>query len=205
MSKATSPTIGKIGQGLKFNGSSSYISLAYSSSFAFTSNMTVSAWVYLPNGWSTSNTVTGMIVKSQDNNAGFSFFMGGANTGQAGFWIHNAGYLQTVSAKTNWNPGWYFLTGTYDGSHTTFYVNGVQNGTPAAGTGNIVNKSQALSIGYDYPDAGYYFSGTIDDVRIYNRRSRRRRWRSFTRRGSRQIDYAIIYPWHTILRLLRKR
>ena len=65
---------------------------------------------------------------------------------------------------------WHFIVSTYDGDSLKFYVDGVFNNF------NLVNTSAAkidsLFIGcgraFGVP-FGYYFKGTIDDIRIYNR------------------------------------
>src|SRR3990167_464828 len=76
--------------------------------------------------------------------------------------------LITASGNTILNANqWYHVVGTYDGNNTRFYLNGVEDATPASGSGNMTNNSANLEIGRR--DDGYYFPGKIDDVRIYNR------------------------------------
>jgi hypothetical protein len=55
------------------------------------------------------------------------------------------------------------VTGVYDGSYVRLYVNGSQEGTPIARTGNTyTNSSSILYIGNGW-------NGLIDDVMVYNR------------------------------------
>jgi hypothetical protein len=65
---------------------------------------------------------------------------------------------------------WYFVVGTYDGSHVHLYVDGSEispPGTPASGQ---INEAPVdLNIGSDGNSAGTrYYNGTISNVQIYN-------------------------------------
>jgi Concanavalin A-like lectin/glucanases superfamily len=62
---------------------------------------------------------------------------------------------------------WTHLAATFDGATLTLYVNGTQAASLAAG-GNIATSAGALRIGGNniWPE---WFSGQIDEVRIYNR------------------------------------
>jgi len=56
---------------------------------------------------------------------------------------------------------------TYDGAALRLYVNGVQVASRAR-TGNLLTSANPLQIGGDSIH-GQYFSGIIDEVRIFNR------------------------------------
>ena len=62
---------------------------------------------------------------------------------------------------------WTHLAATYDGANLRLFVNGVQTASRAL-TGSIVTTTGLLKIGGNssYPE---WFSGLIDEVRIYNR------------------------------------
>ena len=67
---------------------------------------------------------------------------------------------------------WTHIAGTYDGLNVQLYVNGYVNrdqlaGAPAA-FGSIVTSAEPLRIGGNSV-WGEYFTGTIDELRIYNR------------------------------------
>jgi hypothetical protein len=63
---------------------------------------------------------------------------------------------------------WYHVAATYDGSTMRLYLNGVQVGSTSK-TGTIAtNATVPVSIGRN-PEGSNYLTGTIDDVRIYNR------------------------------------
>ena len=68
-----------------------------------------------------------------------------------------------VTLPTN---AWSYLAATYDGATLRLYVNGTFAASQAK-TGAITSSTNALTIGSD-PFYGQYFSGLIDNVRIYN-------------------------------------
>src|SRR5262249_48254963 len=83
---------------------------------------------------------------------------GGGTFGGTGATLRGTAVLATNT--------WSHTAVTYDGAMLRLYVNGVQvSNTPQ--TGNIAVSTNALQIGSDSA-FGQYFSGTIDEVRIYN-------------------------------------
>jgi hypothetical protein len=83
-----------------------------------------------------------------------------------------AGFINTGSDRDSWGTAalplnsWTHLAAAYDGSNLRMYVNGTLVRTQAV-TGNIVETSGALRIGGNSV-WGEYFSGLIDEVRVYN-------------------------------------
>ena len=62
---------------------------------------------------------------------------------------------------------WTHLAATYDGATLRLYVNGAQVGSKAV-SGAIATSTGPLRIGGD-SIWGEYFSGLLDDVRVYKR------------------------------------
>ena len=62
---------------------------------------------------------------------------------------------------------WTHLAATYDGTTMRLYVNGMEVASRPQ-TGNIATSTNPLQIGGD-SIYGQYWSGRIDEVRIYNR------------------------------------
>jgi hypothetical protein len=64
---------------------------------------------------------------------------------------------------------WYHLAATFDGTALTSYKNGVLivSNTAAAGTPDV--ESGTLLIARHSTSSGNYFTGTVDDVRVYDR------------------------------------
>ena len=62
---------------------------------------------------------------------------------------------------------WHYVVGVRDGSNLHMYVDGVLENTGSISDSDYSNNSP-ITIGA-YNSGDYYFSGSIDDVRIYNR------------------------------------
>ncbi len=154
------PTIGKLGQALKFDGSSSYVSLPDASSFG-SGTWSIGAWIKLP---SSGNTVQ-VIYAQQDN----ILFVYSGNTVMFQTNADNS-YATLVSSATLLSNTWYYVVAVHSGGsagQTKLYVNGVQGDDGTA----IPNLTQANSvrIGSQTAQASRYFGGSIDEVRMYNR------------------------------------
>jgi hypothetical protein len=158
---ATWTTSGKYGNALNFNGSNALVTINNAASLQLTTGMTLEAWVY--------PTVTGpwwgdVIYKGNDNYylEGTSYSSGFPAMGGT---LPNAPplYGTAVLALNTWAH----LAATYDGATMRLYVNGVQVASRAQ-TGAIVTSTNPLQIGGD-SIYGQYFTGRIDEVRIYNR------------------------------------
>jgi len=124
--------------------------------------MTLEAWVRpstVTNKW------RDVIYKGDDNyyleatsNSG-SKPAGGGTFGGA-----NANVFGTSALAAN---TWAHLALTYDGTTLRFYVNGSQVATQAR-TGTIATSTNQLQLGGDSFNGNQYFSGLIDDVRVYS-------------------------------------
>src|SRR3990167_11553757 len=131
MSQATSPTIGKIGQGLKFDGVDDIIEVTQSSSINDPLALTVSVWAKQ----STLKT-NGYYISKADNSSGghgWSFGSGNVANSSLSFVVHGftTTDLSSISASgvitTN---SWNHYVVTWDGSNTganvRMYKNGVE-------------------------------------------------------------------------------
>ncbi|HEY6020469.1 MAG TPA: LamG domain-containing protein, partial [Candidatus Paceibacterota bacterium] len=152
MSTTTTPTAGKIGGALNFNGSSTYVTTPTQS---ISGSITVSAWVY-----STNFNQTGFIVGKNPVNTQWELFFEGSVLRWRGGAADN-----TVFCSNPSNNKWHHIVGMQTGTTGTLYIDGVQcsSGTLTA----IGNGSGTIDIGRF--SSGYYFKGAIDDVRIYKR------------------------------------
>src|SRR3989344_1477292 len=160
-----SRTIGKIGQGLSFDGNDdvrgSGINIANSA-------FTISAWIKTS---SFSNDVyiavgseNGLYDPNRDNK-GLALQLTSATTINYSFYAND--HTVTVSNMTG---RWTHLVAVYTGTQASFYQDGVQvlapvakgafSGTSAWGIGSWESTSNTF---------GGYFTGSMDDVSIYNR------------------------------------
>lgn len=171
LTNGASWTSGKYGGAVGLDGVNDYVSIRNSSSLQ-PANVTVAAWfnasslvgrtvVSTPyNGppW-TSPYVSWMIRINSSTNLEFDVGNGTTYSG----WAIAVSALQTGQ--------WYHVALTYNGTTLTAYLNGVSLGTRTNVTGPVGYGNRPVLLGADYgaSPAYDYFSGTLDDVRVYNR------------------------------------
>jgi len=172
MSITTSPTVGKIGQGLKFDGVDDVVSLTSSSNFIplTTSPFTVSFWF-------NAKTIGSSITMGIEPEGRIVNFHRGSTSGSAiAFSLYSNNkltYFNNGDQSTNdWSQTistnkWYFVTLSYSGTAFQKYLNGMADG---------VLSTKVINAGGSYPatlgsfdGTKLYFNGSLDDVRIYNR------------------------------------
>jgi len=88
-------------------------------------------------------------------------FQGAAAVQVNGTWY--AASFGPLAANT-----WYYLAATYDGETLNAYTNGVLVTSNTSPSGPAASDPNPLTFG-KHAAAPYYFQGTVDDVRIYNR------------------------------------
>ncbi len=157
---------GKFGSSVQLNGSNNWIDCGNAPIFDLTSQVTLAAWVYPARAAATGHEC--YITKGD-----LTYTLKEASTsGNVEMNIYNAGWhTATLTGRTAAdNNTWYHLAGTFDGSNIKLYLNGAVAAT-TAWSGTIATSTTNVCIGRDgAPSAGQrYYSGRIDDVRIYNR------------------------------------
>jgi len=160
-------TQGKIGQGAIFDGINDYIRVPNSPSLNFTDQISISYWVkmetYAPYYFPYH------IVEKY----------GSWGTSQRQ-WDVNFGIENTPPIPVVWSTGsqpgkWYNFTMTFDGTVLKIYKDGVLSdsvnfvGTLPQTTSDIIIGEYLPAITNPPPGGDYYFDGTLDEVRIYNR------------------------------------
>ena len=162
ISGATWTTQGKFGSALVFNGNA-LVTVNDSPSLDLTSGMTLEAWVYptaTPTTWSTA------LMKEQPGNLVYTLYAG-SPTNRPNLYIFLSAQLGIAGTAALPLNTWSHLAGTYDGTMLRLYVNGTQVASRAI-SGNILSSSGPLRIGGNgvWPE---YFTGRIDEIRVYNR------------------------------------
>ena len=164
---------GKAGKALQFDGIDDWVTVAdvTNSSLDLTSGMTLSAWVnaFEFTGWET------ILLKERGVGA-MSYALYAQDGGVAGggadapSGVVRAGAADQAVRGTSAVPlhAWTHLATTYDGTTLRIYVNGALVASrPQAGP--IAVGNGALRIGGNNSWAGEFFSGLIDEIRVYNR------------------------------------
>lgn len=175
MTNGPTPTIGKVGQALRFDGTDDYVSIGNSSTHSFdrANSFSISAWFY-------KNSITGPlgIFTKQNTTAGQFTGYGIAilnNNLTPSFGLQsNTSNLANITAPAVSAGAWHHIVGTYDGSSSAsglkMYVDGVlQSSTITSDTltSSIVNTVAPQISGRN--GANQLSAGSIDDVRLYNR------------------------------------
>jgi hypothetical protein len=157
---ATWSTTGKYGNALSFNGTSARVTVPDAASLRLTTGMTLEAWV---NPSVVNAAWRDVIYKGNDD----YYLMATSSPGRpVGGGIFGGSYGEAYGTANLTANTWTHLAATYDGSTLRLFVNGTQVAT-ATRSGNIATSNSVLNIGGDAPFA-QYFSGRIDEVRIYN-------------------------------------
>jgi hypothetical protein len=176
---STVVTPGRIGQGLKFDGSNDYIESVDIGEIDSATALTVCAWVQ-PNQNSHDGGIVykGPSASITDGVLLFQDVVGVGGNNLYSFFIAESGGTDTVRVESAANSAvvnkWAHLCGTYlegSASGLRLYLDGSEvSGSPVstASISGIDATTNKLWIG-DRDGSGNNFSGKIDDVRIYNR------------------------------------
>lgn len=171
---------GKIGNGLSLNGTSNYISVPITANSLVNTNgsITVEAWAKYSGATPSS---TAMRIVNKFDAGGLQKNLYALHTNAAGTLMFSVGNA-TTTLSTSGSPqindnNWHHYAGRYDAATGTvsIIIDGVHNSaydttaTPVA----IGMDTDPVTIGAtNFDDPTYhrrYFSGMIDEVRIYNR------------------------------------
>ena len=159
--------IGKLGQGLSFDGSNDYVRATRSSSLngAFDGAYSVSMW-FKSNSSATIKTFYHISDASSGSHMAFFNYQ---SVGKVTMYSRNATLADTLESNTSNlnNDVWRMVTFIQTGTNMLIYIDGVLDNSRANGT--LVTSSDIdLFIGArSFSDR--FFPGLIDDVRIYNR------------------------------------
>jgi parallel beta-helix repeat protein len=148
---------GRYGGAYSFDGANDYINTATLGSGMFSSDSTISVWVK-------SNVDTGSYTNILSQGiGGEALWQLGFNGGQWVFYgndVSSAMYSDYITAGL-----WYHIVIVQNETNLYMYVNGTQvDSDPVSTTGN----GEDLNIG-SMNQNDYFFNGTIDEIRVYNR------------------------------------
>lgn len=151
------------GYTLDFDGTDDYVSIPHDASLN-PANITVEAWFNprdiagqsIPPIVKKANTTEGYAIEISNSNNELRF-----HVRTAGNWYNSPAYVVPSLDE------WYHVVGTYDGNDIQLYVNGVYIGATNI-VGSIAHSTDVLTIGYDQANAGRYWDGKIDEIRIWS-------------------------------------
>ena len=150
------PTGGKVGGALEFDGSNDCVVTDFVLNPA-TGPFSVFAWI--------KGGAAGQVIVSQDGSAGGTDWLAASAAGRL---MTALGGQALTGSKVIADGQWHEVGLTWDGSGRTLYIDGAGAGTDKP-TG-LVGSTGGLNIGTGSSlAAGSFWSGLIDDVRIYDR------------------------------------
>jgi hypothetical protein len=153
---------GVTGLALALDGVDDYVDCGNSASFDITEEITLSAWV---NTSDSGNGEHNPFVGKGDHT--YAIKHSDANNIQ--FFIYDGEWFTAnVEVDESFNGDWRFVAGTYDGNELKIYIDGGLRDVTAH-VGAIETTTDNLAIGTNSEASGRFYSGVIDEVRIYNR------------------------------------
>ncbi len=185
MTQASSKTIGKLGQGLRFDGTNDYVSIPYSGiDYERTQPITISTWIKLNNVAPAGGFQT-IFGRLYDVGPAKGTFLGWCknavtdicNANSFTFYLASNGNVNGISVTTPTNSSlpnvWTHVVVTYAGNSNVSGVKIYKNGINQTLTTNFNNLVSSITgtTNWRIGDDGTtdYTSGIIDDVRFYNR------------------------------------
>jgi hypothetical protein len=153
---------GQVDGGLEFDGTDDFINVPHDDALSLTT-FSISAWIKPTSlsGWK-------VIVNKGTTTNAVNYYLATDND-EIGLGFYNAGWVEfnTTSADLTSNQ-WYHVLASYDDASRTgrIYLDGMLIHTSTVSTSPLAN-SDALTIGRS--GIGEYWTGIVDDVRIYNR------------------------------------
>ena len=175
ISSSTFYALGKIGQGLKFDGTNDYVKTTTWTNIAG-APITTSGWIKMA---STTNTGADYFYSERGNctasgNFGFGFYVG--PSGKPGFVSYGVLQYDSVTSPRVDDNKWHYVVAVYDlGFDVTFYVDGVKydkilHSANMTGKATCAALIGAVRLTAGYPNnIAYFTKATFDDIRIYNR------------------------------------
>ncbi|ARN77023.1 hypothetical protein BST97_02855 [Nonlabens spongiae] len=143
---------------LTFDGVNDHVVLPSESSFDFTSEFTVEFWMRsstIPQQWDA------LVAKGDD-----SWRVALTDAGNIAF-AGNGSFSDFFSTVSVTDGNWHHIAAVKTATDAYIYIDGVQNVTASA-PGTVNNSGFAVSIGENLQATGRYYTGEIDDIRIWS-------------------------------------
>jgi len=169
----TSIINGKLGQAMKFDGSTGYVQKVGNLGISGNVAITISAWVK-QSSFATDAHAIGLTGGTNTGGAYAAILLNDGGSGRVGFHMSGGG-MNTDTGLLSLNK-WYHLAAVKTpgvlSATTKVYINGVEKSTSNAygdGTPNFASDNN-FQVGAGWVNsADFPFGGLIDDVRVYSR------------------------------------
>jgi hypothetical protein len=154
-------TEGKFGNALSFDGTDDYVSVSDNNILDITTEITIGAWV--------KKSVLGDGIIAGKNNA---YLLGFSSVDKVYYNHHNGTSWNgvTYSNQAITDNNWHYISATYSkgGGAVQIYVDGALDGGSSNNSTLAINTNP-FTVGYIAGwTANWYFSGSIDEARVYN-------------------------------------
>lgn len=164
----TSDRFGNSDKAYSFDGTSSYIVISDTSRLQLdTTDFTIASWI--------KSTSSGRILSRGECNGSLGWQMTLDSEGMVTFAMQSpafsgAYYFRSTDSSYN-NGQWHFIVFTRSAGTVQLYTDGNSNGSSGTFTNTLTNTNLPLAIGRNMETSPCesYYSGTIDDIRFYNR------------------------------------
>ena len=181
---------GKIGNGIKLDGTTGYASATVATLPTGTQARTLSTWFYSTVSASTYSNNISVILSHGDDSTGQLFALAhiySAGNEVFGLWGSSNNLFGVAFTLNQWHLG----TVTYDGTTTKIYVDGVlgATGTPALNT----SSANKLLLQAGKGGSGYasQFPGLLDEVAVWNRALNASEIKQYYQRGANRVKFQI--------------
>ncbi len=156
---------GKFGPGLNFDGTSDYVSVDGVANDVVETSFAVSLWLKCAD----HGGVDRDLVASSHSGGGANFELYISSANLFSIWDGSQGASEITSSISGCDSRWHHAVYSRSGATGTLYVDGISQGTHSSS--DVFAVDDLWSIGQTYSSLipGFFFQGTIDDVRIYNR------------------------------------
>ncbi|MCK4357911.1 MAG: hypothetical protein KAW92_04085, partial [Candidatus Cloacimonetes bacterium] len=147
------------GSALDFDGIDDYVEIPDDNSLDLTTNYTIETWIK-PESFSS---LAGMVTKYHIAGSNGYLLRLHSDAPYTGFCFDEMYTSTGILEQDNW----YHIAAVNDNGTRKIYLNGVEQtltGTPLT----VAANSDPVCLGVDYLDAGRYFNGDMDEVRIWN-------------------------------------
>lgn len=164
-------TTGQIGGAVSFDGTDDYIIEAGTTKYKFTSSFAFGGW-FKSTANEDNRPVAGFDSGSSDR---YNLVIDNSGTESLGCNVRLTGGLISATLTTTVvTNSWYHLYCSYDDSLkvVTLYANGAKVATSSTGSGSLTDGGfglQKFAIGRSNGSSYTYWTGIIDEVRLYNR------------------------------------